>query len=1180
MDTTDRVLSIGFLNTRGQTGLTDSKQSQIEAFICREKLDILNLQEIHISEESFSACNNICSLYNVVSNNSISKYGTASIISSDYQAENIVLDSNGRAIFFDIGPLTVGNIYLPSGNDAAAKSGRENYFSETLPQLLLNRKECGIIGGDINCILAKIDCTHHPGSKISQGLGRFIQTFDMKDSFRSLFPTSKVYSHYYHTVQLGQGATRIDTSFNWGQLRIVDARYVPVAFSDHMAYIVKIVLPDPSSRMISPKTRPLYKISPEVICDEVFKERLKDSMVDWQEVKAIGLEVLEWWEWIVKPGIKKLALQRSKELNREKQGELSMLLIKQAYLGKKLLLGEFEKYAELRSVQVAIEEWYQKESSKILIQSRSQEVNRSEKVRIFHHNLHKKHVKRSSILKLQSELGLLVGHEECAGYLEQQVGDLLLHPHIHDHAASECLLGEVDEVFTEEDNQVFLSPPSQSEVKEVLASSNLFAAPGTDGIPSLLYSRCWETMGNPLTEVVQEIHKGSPPTKSMRTSLMVFGTKPKKPTSLKPGDKRRISLLNSDFKIVTGIEAKRFGNTATHSLSPIQLVAGSDRRIHHGINLARDAINQAGKIKTGCGILDLDFMAGFDWLDMNWVYRVLSKKGVCQAVINRIKLLYADNNTVVVVNNLLGRNIPNIRGSLRQGDRPSMFWFAVGIDPLLVFLERRLKGIPLISLPVLGPVTETASQAVSPCLPPLEQSYKIVAYADDVKPSITSMQEFYLVDQACSMLEKASGVKLHRDPSTEKIRFLALGRWRGVLAQEDLPHQYIKISDHLDFIGVELRATFTQTRKVNGDQLQLRIKNIIGPWKAGRFMSLTLRPYSVNTFAFSKVWFKCNSVNLRSQDINAINSQAKSWLYQDCLEKPNELVLHRDVADGGLGLFHVQTRSLAILIRSFLETSANPLFRHSLFHELLYRYHVLGDSTAPNPGLTPYYDQNFFNTIKHYRDTSPLNIEILSTKQWYRLLLEDRVLMHQENEDSPPTLRPIRAEILQPHSDWPFIWKILRIKGLASDLTGFLFRLLHHLLPTQDRVHRILGDVQGQQGLCLLCHVESDDLSHAFFTCQRTSVAGHALLGYLQSSIPHLTTEEVLRLELGQGLDDVDLLAAVCLLSVGLKYIWDTRVEKKTVHLYKMRAEIEARISILRRTRYMESGNKMLEMIN
>ena len=67
------------------------------------------------------------------------------------------------------------------------------------------------------------------------------------------------------------------------------------------------------------------------------------------------------------------------------------------------------------------------------------------------------------------------------------------------------------------------------------------------------------------------------------------------------------------------------------------LGAGSDRRIHHGINCARDAIYKAGKSKAGCGILDLDFMAGFDWLDMSWVYMVLAKKGVSQEIINRIE---------------------------------------------------------------------------------------------------------------------------------------------------------------------------------------------------------------------------------------------------------------------------------------------------------------------------------------------------------------------------------------------------------------------------------------------------------------------------------------------------------------------------------------------------------------
>ena len=128
-------------------------------------------------------------------------------------------------------------------------------------------------------------------------------------------------------------------------------------------------------------------------------------------------------------------------------------------------------------------------------------------------------------------------------------------------------------------------------------------------------------------------------------------------------------------------------------------------------------------------------------------------------VINRIQRIYSNSSTTVMTNNTLGKTFPNVRGSLRQGDVPSMFWFSIGIDPLLVYLERRLTGIPVTTLPVLGPVTESATSDV---LPPLQQKYKVVAYADDVKPGITSMHEFLLVDRACSLIERASGVKLHR----------------------------------------------------------------------------------------------------------------------------------------------------------------------------------------------------------------------------------------------------------------------------------------------------------------------------------------------------------------------------------------------------------------------------------
>ena len=100
--------------------------------------------------------------------------------------------------------------------------------------------------------------------------------------------------------------------------------------------------------------------------------------------------------------------------------------------------------------------------------------------------------------------------------------------------------------------------------------------------------------------------------------------------------------------------------------------------------------------------------------------------------------------------------------------------------------------------------------------------------------------------------------------------------------------------------------------------------------------------------------FKCSSVNLRNMDVDCINSQGKSWISQDCLEKPSELVLVRDCTDGGLGLFHVRLRSLALLIRSFLETAINPCFRHSLLHEILFKYHVLGEDSIPDPGYLPF----------------------------------------------------------------------------------------------------------------------------------------------------------------------------------------------------------------------------------
>ena len=131
--------------------------------------------------------------------------------------------------------------------------------------------------------------------------------------------------------------------------------------------------------------------------------------------------------------------------------------------------------------------------------------------------------------------------------------------------------------------------------------------------------------------------------------------------------------------------------------------------------------------------------------------------------------------------------------------------------------------------------------------------YKLIAYVDDVKPSITSMQEFSLVDQGSALFEAASGCILNRDPTSGKVKFLPLGRWRGTLSREDIPVKYIVISEHLDMVGVKLKASYLHTRKTNCDELQERVKNVIGPWKGGKFMPLSQRSHSLNTYCLSKV---------------------------------------------------------------------------------------------------------------------------------------------------------------------------------------------------------------------------------------------------------------------------------------------------------------------------------------
>ena len=157
----------------------------------------------------------------------------------------------------------------------------------------------------------------------------------------------------------------------------------------------------------------------------------------------------------------------------------------------------------------------------------------------------------------------------------------------------------------------------------------------------------------------------------------------------------------------------------------------------------------------------------------------------------------------------------------------------------------------------------------------------------------------------------------------------------------------------------------------------------------------------------------------------------------------------------------------------------------------MFRFHMEGDTSLPDPGFTPYYNQKFFNIIKFVQDKTPLNPVYMSVKQWYLLLVEQNVTRREVDQDGRTELIPCRVEEKNPEVVWPESYRICRLPGLSPASKSFLFRHIHTLLPSKERLHHFK---QAPSALCWCNSGEVETYEHIFYKCEKNKEAGQALL--------------------------------------------------------------------------------------
>ena len=139
-----------------------------------------------------------------------------------------------------------------------------------------------------------------------------------------------------------------------------------------------------------------------------------------------------------------------------------------------------------------------------------------------------------------------------------------------------------------------------------------------------------------------------------------------------------------------------------------------------------------------------------------------------------------------------------------------------------------------------------------------------------------------------------------------------------------------------------------------------------------------------------------------------------------------------------------------------------------------------------------------------------------------------------------------------------------------------MFKILHNILPKSSRLHRLN---QKNSPACSLCPSGiPEDCLHALLVCSYNNDVNNWILNLVRKAAPNCKLEDIITLnfQLSQQL----MFPTMWLLSHRFCMVWLLRSSKKAVHLFTIQADIEAKINILRKSRFTDAISQLENLIN
>ncbi len=343
---------------------------------------------------------------------------------------------------------------------------------------------------------------------------------------------------------------------------------------------------------------------------------------------------------------------------------------------------------------------------------------------------------------------------------------------------------------------------------------------------------------------------------------------------------RPISLLNTDYKVITKILATRLKEILPSIISMAQTCGISGRNIQDNIFTIANLIEKTEDDDEGFLLTALDQEKAFDRISHKYMIETLRKFNFHPNFIQWISTLYTGITSRVKVNENL-TNAIEIRRGVRQGCPLSMPLFVVCMEPLIQAITKSnyLKGVTL-----------TPNNPI-----------KILVYADDTLLILNNVKEYNSAMTICRQFSKAYNSKIN----DEKTNILKVGKLRMKI----IDHQQIAnyLTEKIKILGVWY-GKHREKAKLNYGAILGKCEKLTNFYK-GKVQTLEGKKIIITTFILPQLWHTAATVYPESKHPKELDKLIRNFIWYPRKNNPINLkTLHLPENKGGIDLMDYRKR--------------------------------------------------------------------------------------------------------------------------------------------------------------------------------------------------------------------------------------------------------------------------------